>query len=370
MGADKQFIRLRSKPMIEWTLAAFDGLFDEIILVLSRENIKLREGELGNIKGLKLAEAGEKRIKSLINGFAKISPASDIIAVHDGARPLVSRDVILNCVSEAEKTGASVPAVALKDTVKKVSGDGLNALKTINRNNYVAVQTPQCYLRPILEKIIKHADLSKDYSDESQILEELGLKAKIVKSDYANIKITTPEDIIVAEAFMKKCKEEEVKRVRQRFGFGYDIHRMVEGRPLIIAGRRIKHNKGLIGHSDGDVVIHAICDALLGSIAAGEIGIYFPPTDLTIMGVSSIVIAEKTLQILKERKAEIVQIDATIVAEEPKIKPHYEAMRKSIAEIFKINISDVSIKAKSREGLGEVGRGDAITCYAVASVEV
>ena len=168
---------------------------------------------------------------------------------------------------------------------------------------------------------------------------------------------------------MKNTKKDEPKRRKTRFGFGYDIHRMIEGRPLIIAGERIKHKKGLIGHSDGDVVLHAVCDALLGSIAAGEIGVYFPPTDLTIMGVSSRVIAEKVLEVLNSRRAEIIQIDATIVAEEPKMKPHYAAMRKNLSEIFKIDIADVSVKAKSKEGLGDVGQGKAITCYAVASVE-
>ncbi|MCG2725419.1 MAG: 2-C-methyl-D-erythritol 4-phosphate cytidylyltransferase [Elusimicrobia bacterium] len=368
MSADKQYIKLCSKPMIEWTLDAFSGLFDEIILVLSSENIALY-GKETERKGIKVAAAGETRIKSLISGFSKVSPKADIIAVHDGARPLVDRDLILRCVSEAKKNGVSVPAVALKDTIKRISPNGLNAVKTLNRANYAAVQTPQCYRRDILEKIIKKADLKKDYSDESQILEEMDIEVRIVKSDYFNIKVTTPEDIIIAEAFMKNAKKSAIKYPKPRFGFGYDIHRMVEGRPLIIAGERIKHKKGLIGHSDGDVVIHAVCDALLGSIAAGEIGVYFPPTDLTIMGVSSRAIAEKVLNILAARRAKIIQIDVTIVAEEPQIKPYYAILRKNISEIFKLDISDVSIKAKSREGLGEVGHGEAITCYAVASVE-
>jgi 2-C-methyl-D-erythritol 4-phosphate cytidylyltransferase / 2-C-methyl-D-erythritol 2,4-cyclodiphosphate synthase len=368
MGLDKQYMRLCSKPMIEWTLDAFTGLFNEIILVLSPENIELYGKEI-EARGIKIAVAGETRIKSLISGFSKVSPEADIIAVHDGARPLVSRDLISACLKEAEKNGASVPAVPLKDTIKKVSFDGLNALKTLNRADYVAVQTPQCYKRNILEKIIEKTDLRKDYSDESQILEDLGIEVKIVKSDNFNIKVTTPEDIIIAEAFMKNTKKDEPKRRKTRFGFGYDIHRMVEGRPLIIAGEKIKHKKGLIGHSDGDVVLHAVCDALLGSIAAGEIGVYFPPTDLTIMGVSSRSIAEKVLEVLKTRRAEIIQIDATIVAEEPKMKPHYGIMRKNLSEIFKLDIADVSVKAKSKEGLGDVGQGRAITCYAVASVE-
>ncbi|MBU2530880.1 MAG: 2-C-methyl-D-erythritol 4-phosphate cytidylyltransferase [Elusimicrobia bacterium] len=368
MGSDKQYMKLCSKPMIEWTLAAFTSLFDEVILVLSQENISLYGKDL-EARGIKIALAGKTRIKSLISGFSKLSTKAELIAVHDGARPLISRDLILACMKEAKKTVASVPAVALKDTIKKISPDGRNVVETLNRAEYMAVQTPQCYKRNILEKIIKKTDLKKDYSDESQILEELGIEVKIVKSDNCNIKVTTQEDIIIAEAFMKNTKKDKPKCRKTRFGFGYDIHRLVEGRPLIIAGERIKHKKGLIGHSDGDVVIHAVCDALLGSIAAGEIGVYFPPTDLTIMGVSSRSIAEKVLEILSARHAEIIQIDATIVAEEPKIKPHYATMRKNLSEIFKMDIADVSVKAKSKEGLGDVGHGNAITCYAVASVE-
>ena len=368
MGSDKQYMSLGSKPMIEWTLDAFTGLFEEVILVLSPENIALY-GKETEAKGIKIAVAGKTRIKSLISGFSKVSHEAEVIAVHDGARPLVSRDLISACMSAAEKNGASVPVVALKDTIKKISLNGKKVVETLNRADYVAVQTPQCYRRNILEKIIEKTDLKKDYSDESQILEDLNIEIKIVKSDHSNIKVTTPEDIIIAEAFMKNTKKDEPKCRKTRFGFGYDIHRMVEGRPLIIAGERIKHKKGLIGHSDGDVVLHAVCDALLGSIAAGEIGVYFPPTDLTIMGVSSRSIAEKVLKILSARRAEIIQIDATIVAEEPQMKPHYAAMRKNLSEIFKIDIADVSVKAKSKEGLGEVGHGNAITCYAVASVE-
>ena len=153
-----------------------------------------------------------------------------------------------------------------------------------------------------------------------------------------------------------------------RAGFGYDIHRLVEGRPLILGGVKIEHPKGLLGHSDGDVVLHAVCDALLGAISAGEIGVYFPPTDLTIMGISSMAIAEKTLEVLTSKKARIINVDATILAEEPKLKPYYEAIQNSVAKILKLDRGDVSIKAKSREGLGDIGHGEAIVCYAAVSV--
>jgi len=169
---------------------------------------------------------------------------------------------------------------------------------------------------------------------------------------------------------MKKSSVKSGKQTETRIGFGYDIHRMVEGRELILGGLKINHPKGLLGHSDGDVVIHTICDSLLGSVGAGEIGVYFPPTDLAIMGISSRAIAEKVLEILEKKEAKINQIDVTIVAEEPKIKPYYEDIRKSLSEIFKTKLEDISFKAKSMEGLGEVGKGEAIICYAVSAVKI
>ncbi|MBR1979791.1 2-C-methyl-D-erythritol 2,4-cyclodiphosphate synthase [Candidatus Proelusimicrobium excrementi] len=155
-----------------------------------------------------------------------------------------------------------------------------------------------------------------------------------------------------------------------KFGFGFDIHRLAEGRKLIMGGIEIKHNKGLLGHSDGDVVLHAICDAALGAIAAGEIGVFYPPTDVSIAGISSVVIAKRVLEVLKEKGAEITHIDATVVAEEPKMRPHYDAVRKSLNEIFAIGLENISFKAKSHEGLGEIGRGEAIACYAAVTVNL
>jgi 2-C-methyl-D-erythritol 2,4-cyclodiphosphate synthase len=160
------------------------------------------------------------------------------------------------------------------------------------------------------------------------------------------------------------------KEKMTKAGFGFDIHRMVKGRRLILGGLEIAHTKGLAGHSDGDLVLHAICDAALGAAAAGEIGEYFPPSDASIAGISSAIIARRALEILKERGARIVHIDCTIVAEEPKIRPHYEAVRKSLDGIFKIGLENISFKAKSHEGLGEIGRGGAMACHAVVTIKI
>ncbi|MDA8244887.1 MAG: 2-C-methyl-D-erythritol 4-phosphate cytidylyltransferase [Elusimicrobia bacterium] len=370
MGREKQYLPLAGRPMIEWTVEAFvaSGLFSKVILALGPGNLE-RHGGAWREAGVETAPAGPTRTDSLRSAFRLVSPGAGLVAVHDGARPLVSRELIKACLAGADEAGAAVPAVPLKDTVKTVSADGRVFESTPPRSSMMAVQTPQCYRREVLADLLAAAE-KKDYSDESQVLERLGIKAAVVRSDYRNIKITTPEDVVIAEAFMKDAKQTTSRSyvAVSRAGFGYDIHRLVEGRPLILGGVKIEHPRGLLGHSDGDVVLHSICDALLGAISAGEIGVYFPPTDLTIMGISSAAIAEKTLEVLASRKARIINVDATIVAEEPKLKPHYEAIRDSVARILRMDKADVSIKAKSREGLGEVGHGDAIVCYATASV--
>lgn len=160
------------------------------------------------------------------------------------------------------------------------------------------------------------------------------------------------------------------KRTEILVGYGFDVHRLVEGRKLIMGGVEIPCKKGMLGHSDGDVVIHAICDAILGAIGEGEIGIYFPPTDLTIMGISSKVIAEKVLEILKSKKGSLNQMDVVIITEEPKIKPYYEEIKKSLSQIFKLKEEKINIKAKTMEGLGDIGKGEGVICHAVVTVRI
>lgn len=164
---------------------------------------------------------------------------------------------------------------------------------------------------------------------------------------------------------MQKKKQKEVK-----VGFGFDIHRMAEGRKLILGGLEIEHDKGLVGHSDGDLILHSLCDAALGAATAGEIGEFYPPSDISIAGISSVVIAERVMEILKEKGAEIVHMDCTIVAEQPKMRPHYEAIRKSLNKIFKIGMENISFKAKSHEGLGDIGRGEAMACHSVVTIKI
>ena len=167
----------------------------------------------------------------------------------------------------------------------------------------------------------------------------------------------------MAEAFLQAG-------MHQRTGFGFDLHKMQSGRKFIVGGVEIPHDKGLLGHSDADVVLHAICDAILGALCAGEIGLLFPPTDPTIKDIDSKKIAARVLQIVKEKKAQLVHIDATLITQEPKISPHYDAVRSSLARIFELEEKNVSFKSKSHEHVGEIGRGEAAMCQAVATVLV
>lgn len=370
MGKKKQMLPLHGVPMLVHSVNAFKAApgITEVVVVTDPEYFDAcRAAFSGAAAELKTVPGGETRMDSVRNGINALSGGAAVIAVHDGARPLVTVKTITDCVSAAMESGAAVPAVAVKDTIKTASSAGF-VENTPDRSTLWAAQTPQCYRAETLTSALARFADDRAATDESQLVERAGVKVRLIKSEYSNIKVTTPEDIAIAEALMKSEDKKTAKKLRS--GIGFDIHRLVEGRPLVISGITLVHDKGLLGHSDGDVVLHSICDAALGAVAAGEIGVYFPPTNMLIMGISSRDIAEKTLEILSEKKARLLHIDATIIAEQPKMMPHYPAMKKALMGIFKLDEDSVNIKAKSYEGLGDIGRGDAIACQAIATVEI
>lgn len=367
MGGPKQFLPLCGKTVVEWSLAAFLGLpeVEKIVLVLSGDNIREHGARLASDRVV-LVEGGTTRMTSLRNGFRRVPGDIDVVAVHDGARPLISTEVIRAAVKEAWESGASVAAVRVKDTLKKTAADDLRVSETPSRADFWQAQTPQCYRRAILEEALKRFPDDKKATDESQLVEKAGHKVRIVPSSYENLKITTPEDLTMAEALM----EARLGGRRTVTGFGYDIHRLVPGRALWLAGIKLPHSKGLLGHSDADAVLHAVCDALLGAAGLGEIGIMFPPDDPKFKDIQSREIMKTVLEKLRAAGAAVEHVDATLVAEEPKLKPHYAAMRESLSGMLGMPVARVNIKAKSHEGLGPVGQGEAIACCAVATVTV
>lgn len=360
MGRPKQMLPLGAKPVLVRTVEAFlqTPEIKEIVVVTPPEN---RAELQKRFPGIVFADPGKTRLLSVKNGFLKTSAASQLVAVHDGARPLVEPAHISACLQAARQYGAAVLAVPVKDTVKVCEGGFVQ--NTLDRAVLWAAQTPQCYRRPVLAEALEKFGQEEGATDESQLVEKLGIKVRVVPSSYKNNKITTPEDLIFAEALLENS-------VIYRTGFGFDLHRLEPGRKLFIGGAEIPHTKGFLGHSDGDLVLHALCDAVLGALCAGEIGILFPPTDESIKGISSVKIVKKVLEIVRSRHAQIEHIDATIITQEPKIKPHYETVRKSLAEVFEMPLENVSFKSKSHEHVGEIGRGEAAMCHAVATLKI
>jgi 2-C-methyl-D-erythritol 4-phosphate cytidylyltransferase/2-C-methyl-D-erythritol 2,4-cyclodiphosphate synthase len=366
MGRPKQFLPLAGRPVVEWCLELFKSMPEvaEIALVMTPENVALHGARLSGGK-VRVGAGGATRLQSVKNGVALLGAKTDVVAVHDGARPLLSAETARAVFAAAAEHGAAVAAVPCKDTLKE-SPDKAWVARTPNRSDFWQAQTPQAYRRDVLAAALGAHAGDEDASDESQVVERAGTRVRLVPSSYENLKVTTPEDLAVAEALLRS--RAGGRRI-VRAGFGYDVHRLVEGRELWLAGVKLEHPKGLLGHSDGDVVLHAAADAVLGALGAGEIGMMFPPEDPRHKGVASRLIAARVLEILRERGGEILSLDATVISEEPKLRPHYARLAAGLADSFGLEPARVNFKAKSNEKLGEIGRGEAMACHAVASVE-
>lgn len=366
MGKPKQFLPLADKSVVEWSLETFLQIpeIEKIVLVMTPENVKEHGARLSSDR-VKVVDGGETRMISVRNGFKEIPEDADVVAVHDGARSLVTTAIVRAVIEEAYESGAALPAVPVKDTLKKVANKNLWISATPVRSAFWAAQTPQCYRREILEEALAKFEEENDATDESQLVEKSGHKVKIVPSSYENFKITTPEDLVMAEALLE---ERRGGRRRTVVGFGFDIHRLVEGRELWLAGVKLEHKRGLLGHSDGDAVLHAVGDAILGAMGAGEIGIMFPPDNPKIKNIQSKDIIAAVMAKLITAGGVISNVDVVLIAEEPKLKPHYEAFKQSLAALLSVPPERVNLKAKSHEGIDSIGRGEAIACHAVASL--
>lgn len=366
MGRPKQFLPLAGSTVAELSLRCFVGMaeVESVVLVLGEDSVKEHGARLSGGK-VKVVVAGQTRMGSVRNGFAALPKGVEVVAVHDGARSMITPEIVRATFAEAAKSGAAVAAVPVKDTLKIVEKGGKTVSETPERARFWAAQTPQTYRYAILKEALEKFAGDADATDESQLVERCGHKVSVVESSYENFKITTPEDITMAGAIIEA---REGGRRESRTGFGYDIHKLVEGRELWLAGIKLPHRKGLLGHSDGDAVLHASCDAVLGALGLGEIGIAFPPTDPKFKGLASKDIVANTLDKVAAFGGEIIHLDATLIAEEPKLKPHYATLKASLAALFMLPESRVSLKAKSNEGLDAIGRGEAIACHAVATV--
>jgi 2-C-methyl-D-erythritol 4-phosphate cytidylyltransferase/2-C-methyl-D-erythritol 2,4-cyclodiphosphate synthase len=367
----KQYLLLDSFPVIVHTLRVFQQavVIDEIILVVPENDIKFVSEEFIKkydlTKVTKIIAGGSERQDSVRNGLAAVDDNCDIVLVHDGVRPFVTEKMINEVIAAAKTEQVVSIGVKAKDTVKE-TGDNDLVLKTILRNNLWLTQTPQAFQFAVLQKAYDVAYRDNYYgTDDASLVERIGIKVKMIAGSNDNIKITTPEDLLMASALLKSKSGCEMQT---RVGYGYDSHRFVAGRKLILGGVEIPFDKGLQGHSDADALIHAICDALLGAAGAGDIGRHFPDTDPRYKDISSLLLLSRVGEIIAAKGFTINNIDATIILEKPKVAPFAEQIIAHIADTLHLAAADINIKAKTNEGMGFVGRGEGIAVVAVATV--
>lgn len=352
---------LYGKPVIWWTLQAFEkaDAVKGITVVCRKEDCPaLQKLTAGFLKEVRLAEGGEDRQASVYNGVMA-SPAGEYLVIHDGARPLITPDVIDRLCETALAHKALTASVKAKDTCKLSDQDGFVA-ETLNREAVAQIQTPQIFCKETyLAAYDKAMEAGKRFTDDCQLVEHAGEPVFLAQGNYQNIKITTPEDLTVAEAFLKE------RTKAMRIGYGYDVHKLTEGRKLILGGMEIPHEKGLLGHSDADVLLHAVSDALLGAAALGDIGRLFPDTDPAYKNADSLVLLTQVAGKLQEKGYTIGNIDATVAAQAPRLAPYIDGMRDKIAAACCIDRGAVSVKATTEEGLGFTGRKEGISASAV-----
>ena len=364
-GDSKQFLPLCGRPVLAHTLAAFEraGSIAKVVVVCRAEDAERVRRLAERYRFQKLcavAPGGETRQCSVAAGLAAVPEEAAYLAIHDGARPLVQPEEIDAAVQEARRYGAAALCAPVKDTIKVRDAEGYVA-STPERASLRAVQTPQAFERRLYEQAMQRAArMGADYTDDCQLIEQIGKKVHLLTGGYANLKITTPEDLAAAEAILK-----ERGHGGMRIGHGYDVHRLVPDRKLILGGVEIPHEKGLLGHSDADVLTHAVMDALLGAAALGDIGTWFPDTDPAYSGADSVALLLRVAALLQERGLRIVNIDATVLAQAPKLKPYIAEMRRCLAEACGIAVEQINVKATTEEGLGFTGEKQGIAAHAV-----
>ncbi len=346
----KQFLKVRGRTILEMSVEAFEQnkYVDEIFVAANADYCELTEKLCRGFSKLKkIVAGGAERQDSVRAALDCLRGENGIVLVHDAARPFVSEAVINAVIEGTADFGAAIPTVPAKDTIRQVDGTGS---RTLQRETLACVQTPQGFRISLLKHAFEKAQAEGFLgTDDASLVERMGINISMVQGEDANRKITTREDL---EAEM-------------RIGTGYDVHRLVEGRPLILCGEQIPYEKGLLGHSDADVALHALMDAMLGAAGLGDIGKHFPDTDERYRGISSMKLLQKTAELLREAGYFLGNADITIIAQRPKIAGYIPKMRANIAEIMNCDENKINIKGTTTEKLGFVGREEGIASEAV-----
>lgn len=363
----KAFLPLAGQAMLAWSLDHLEAADEiaEVVIVVGDHTRADAEALIADHRWSKVHSivlGGERRQDSVLAGLRATSPSHDVVAVHDGARPVAPASLFDASVRAARTHGAAIAAAPVADTLKRVDDGTVTA--TIDRTGLWGAQTPQTIRRELLLDLFAKVG-DRDVTDEASLCEAMGVPVAIVPSDASNLKVTHPGDVALAEAVLRASSG--APRY-PRTGIGYDVHRFAEGRRLVLGGVEIPHTLGLEGHSDADVVLHAVSDALLGAAALGDIGQHFPPGDPRFKDADSRDLLRECVRLLRLGGWIPVNVDVTILAEAPKVGPHSLAMRNAIGACIGLDASAVGVKATTNEQMGFVGRREGIAAIAVATI--
>jgi 2-C-methyl-D-erythritol 4-phosphate cytidylyltransferase / 2-C-methyl-D-erythritol 2,4-cyclodiphosphate synthase len=362
----KQYQPLLGRSVLRWSLDVFreSPEITDVSVIIHPDHAKFYNAATEGLKLGPPVTGGVSRQESVLKGLEALAARKpDYVLIHDAARPGITRELISSLCAALEESDAVVPGLPVTDTVKRLSGQ---TIKTESREGLYAVQTPQCFrFRTILELHRKYKGTT--VTDDASLCEQAGMKVAILPGDKSNFKITEEEDLpLMEQALAVRCGD-------IRTGKGYDVHRLVDptgGRKLKLCGVEVEHDHVLEGHSDADVGLHALTDALLATICDGDIGMHFSPKDSRWKDADSATFLGHAAGLIAARGGIITHADVTIICEAPKIGPHRDSMRGRVAEILSLPVDRVSIKATTTEGLGFTGRREGIAAEAIATVRL
>jgi len=368
MGTDipKQFLELAGEPILIRTLRVFlhHPAIHCVVVALPAEHLDSGKKQIFTAFSSDLQHrlivtcGGDTRQHSVYNGLMALPSFIQGVLVHDGARPMLSAEVIDRCITGIKQHGAVIAAVPVKDTLKEV--DKTRILRTVDRARLWQAQTPQAMQRQLLEQAYSHAESTNfTGTDEASLLEHAGIVVAVVEGSEQNIKITRPEDLSIASGLLQQ------EKTMLKIGHGFDAHRLVEQRKLILGGVEIPYQLGLAGHSDADVLTHALMDAILGALGAGDIGRHFPDTNEAYRGANSLKLLARVMELANEQGLLLSNADITVICQQPKLAPHLPAMQAHLAEICNTDKKQINIKATTTEKMGFAGRGEGISAHAV-----
>ena len=362
----KQFLELAGEPILVRTLRVFleHPLTRTVVVALPAEHLESGKKQIlscfdeGLQQQLLFTPGGHTRQKSVRKGLDALPAAIENVLVHDGARPMVTGEVIDRCIAGIQAHGAVIAAVPVKDTLKEVHGSSITG--TVDRSRLWQAQTPQAMQRKLLDRAYKHAEETGFIgTDEASLLEHAGIAVSVVTGSETNIKITRPDDLAIASGLLRTGS------TVIKIGHGFDAHRLVEGRKLILGGVKIPYHLGLAGHSDADVLTHALMDGILGALGAGDIGRHFPDHDDRYRGADSLKLLARVMELAREKNMRLGNGDITVICQQPKLASYLSTMRDNLAAVCDTAADDINIKATTTEKMGFAGRGEGISAHAV-----